>query len=187
MQSDEDLMQEYLLGDESAFEVLVARHVKGVYSFAALFTGNTSEAEDITQDVFLKAWKYARSYVRTQASFKTWLMRIARNTAIDYMRKRKHVPFSQFDEDDGKNPFDAIPDDAPLPEELLSIAFDAAEVREALKQLAPHYRDVLLLYYGSDLSLESLATALGESVNTIKSRHRRGLAALRVLMHPKHS
>ena len=92
-----------LTGDESAFAELTKRHLSGVYSFVVRYVGNAEEAEDITQDTFLKAWKSLKKYDPSSSKFKTWLFRIARNTSIDFLRKKKHVPFSQFETEGGVN------------------------------------------------------------------------------------
>src|SRR3989344_9539173 len=185
MESDEDLIAAYLQGDEHAFANLVERHLKAVYSFTFRFVGNQSDAEDIVQESFLKVWKNLKKYSSRSASFKTWLMCIVRNTAIDYLRKRKHVPFSEFEDDEGNSLFEDLPDKAPLAEELLAQAEDIEEVERAILQLSPPHPEVLLLYYESDLTFEEVAEVLAASVNTVKSRHRRAIIALRELLHRK--
>ena len=184
MESDEDLIVAHVAGDENAFPRLVGRHLKTVYSFAFHFVGNSSDAEDISQESFLKVWKNLKRYSSEHARFKTWLMRIVRNTAIDYLRKRKDIPLSSFEDDDGKNVLADIPDETPLPEELLIKKYEANEIELAARELPPLYREVLLLYYGDDRTLQETADILNISANTVKSRHRRALAALRkILVH----
>jgi RNA polymerase sigma-70 factor (ECF subfamily) len=186
MDNDEDLIAAYVRGDESAFERLVERNLRSVYSFAVRFVGSKNDAEDIAQDTFVKVWKNLKQYSRQSARFRTWLMRVARNTAIDYLRKRKHIPFSKFEDDEGQNFLTDTPDDSPLPEELLMLAQDKKEAERMILKLSPPYREVLLLYYGNDLTFEDVAAILDTSVNTIKSRHRRAIAILRnLLMHRK--
>ncbi|KKW23916.1 MAG: RNA polymerase, sigma-24 subunit, ECF subfamily [Candidatus Kaiserbacteria bacterium GW2011_GWB1_52_6] len=186
MESDEDLIAAYLNGDEDAFTRLVERHLKSVYSFTLRFVGSQSDAQDIVQESFFKTWKNLKRYSSQSASFKTWLMHIARNTAIDFLRKRKHIPFSEFDNEEGNSVFDNLPDETPLAEELLSNVQDVKDVEWAISQLSPSYREVLLLYYESDLTFEEVAGVLEASVNTVKSRHRRAVIALRkLLLHRK--
>lgn len=185
MESDEDLIAAYLRGDEGAFARLVGRHLTAAYSFTLRFVGNENDAEDIVQESFLKVWKNINRYSAKSAGFKTWLMHIVRNTAIDYLRKRKHLPFSSFEDEEGNNIFDNLADEAPHSEELLAQAEDIKSIERAVLQLSPAYREVLLLYYGSGLTLEEVAAVLQTPVNTVKSRHRRSVAALRKLLHPK--
>src|ERR1700674_1494616 len=85
--TDEELVAYYLRGDEkAAFSDLVERHLKGVYSFALRFVGSKEEAEDIAQETFFKAWKNLKKYQQQTSKFKTWLLHIARNSAIDFLR-----------------------------------------------------------------------------------------------------
>lgn len=183
MPTDEELAAAYIAGDESAFEALVKRHLPSVYTFAVRFVGSERDAEDIAQETFLKAWKHLRRYHPGTARFKTWLMRIARNTAVDYLRKRKEEPFSKFADADGESVFDEVEDEVPGPEELFSLARERETLERAIAALAPAHREVILLYIGNDLTFEEIGQALGESVNTVKSRYRRAVAALRTALH----
>jgi RNA polymerase sigma-70 factor (ECF subfamily) len=186
MKTDEDLIDAYLNGEEDVFALLVQRHLKPVYSFVVRFIGNKDDAEDIVQETFLKAWKNVKKYSRHSSQFKTWIMRIARNTAIDYLRKKKHIPFSAIEGGDETEWFvENVQDEAELPDELAAHAGDLQEMEKALHKLAPIHREILLLYYGGDFTFEEAAAVSGISINTLKSRHRRALAALRaVLVHP---
>jgi RNA polymerase sigma-70 factor (ECF subfamily) len=184
-QSDEELIREYLRGDEAAFGELTARHLKTVYSFAYRFVGNADAAEDIAQDTFLKAWKSLKKYRPETSKFKTWLLRIARNTAIDSLRKRKMIAFSAFENEAGVNTLaETIPDENLLPDALFANQQDAQKVAECVAQLSPKYREVLALYYTNHLTFDEIGTLLGKPTNTVKSQHRRGLIALRALLAP---
>ena len=182
-QSDEELVALYLAGDESAYNELVERHLKTVYSFVVRFVGNAQDAEDIVQETFVKAWKHAKRYRSEASSFKTWVMRIARNSAIDHLRKRKALTFSQFDTPEGVNILaETLADAAPLPEELFMKKEDSEHLSEALQKLPAGIRDILLLHYDSGLTFLEIGELLGEPQNTIKSRHYRAMGALRKLL-----
>lgn len=185
MENDEELVALYIGGEEDAFAALVRRHLKPVYAFVFRLIGDEKDAEDIVQETFVKAWKNIRRYSPASARFKTWLMRIARNTSIDYLRKKKHLPFSALEREDEVNSFvENLPDEQPLPEEVWAHANDLEDLERALAKLSLPYREALLLYYGGDLTFEEAATISGISANTLKSRHRRALAELReLLMH----
>lgn len=115
--SDEKLIEQYLKGDEKSLEILINRHLKPVYIFVYRLVGSQSEAEDVTQVVFVKIWKNIKKF-DTKKSFKTWMYRITHNTAIDYLRKKKAVPFSAFENEEGENPvLDSLVDLAPLPDQ----------------------------------------------------------------------
>ncbi|HVZ75873.1 MAG TPA: sigma-70 family RNA polymerase sigma factor [Candidatus Paceibacterota bacterium] len=181
--SDEELIAAYIAGEESAFAIVVERHLKGVYSFARRFAGREEDTEDIVQDIFLKAWKSIHRYDSEASRFKTWLMRIARNTTIDHLRKKKSLPMSYFDTEDGNVLLENLEDASPLPDEAFMRAQSDEAVRRALEELKPAQREVLLLHYMSGLTFEEIGLALKKPPNTVKSIHRRALVALRSLLH----
>ncbi len=182
--TDEELIVAYCDdADEAAFAELVRRHLGTVYSFAVRFVGNEHEAEDITQETFLKAWKSIANYRVEASRFKTWVLRIARNTSIDYLRKKKHIVFSEFDTDAGQNVLtETVPDTNDLPDELFARVQDAEVVARALDTLQPKFKEVLLLHYTNHLTFDEIGLMLEESPNTVKSRHRRALQTLRVYL-----
>jgi RNA polymerase sigma-70 factor (ECF subfamily) len=181
--TDEELIADYLGGDEKAFSELTKRHLTGVYSFVLRFVGNPHEAEDVTQDTFLKIWNNLNKYNKETSKFKTWGLRIARNTAIDFLRKKKHIAFSEFDNERGENVLtETIADTAQLPDELFAKTEDSAMLTHALLDLTPPHREILLLYYTNELTFEEIGETLGEPTNTVKSRHRRALMALRKVL-----
>ena len=182
--TDEMLVTEYLSGDERAFAQLIKRHLRGVYSFALRSAGG--EADDIVQDIFLKVWKNLKRYEPQSARFKTWLMRIARNTVIDYLRKKKSFTFSDLEDGRDDSRLGNVPDPEPLPDEVFARAHDIREVQSMLEKLPPLYREVLLLHYMNHLSFEEISSILDVPANTVRSRHHRGLLRLRNLLTELH-
>lgn len=181
--SDESLIAKYVAGDEHAFEELTRRHLKTVYSFVLRLVGSEHEAEDITQETFVKAWRGLSRYQKETASFKTWLLRIARNSAIDFLRKKKHIPFSVFENDEGQNVLaETTPDETPLADELFARGEQVAELEEAIATLPPQAREILVLHYSSGLTFLEIGALLNEPANTVKSRHHRALGQLRKLL-----
>ena len=183
MQKDDDqLISEYLEGDEKALSFLVDRHLKDLYNFAYRLTGNSQAAEDVTQESFIKAWKYIHRY-RQGSSFQTWLFTITRNTAIDWLRQRKEIAFSTFENQEGENMLvQTLIDTELLPDELLAQAEDTAFVQSLLTQIDPRYRYVLALRYSSNLTFAEIGKILSRPLHTVKSQHRRALASLKRLL-----
>jgi RNA polymerase sigma-70 factor (ECF subfamily) len=182
-QSDEQLIASYLKGDEKAFTVLLQRHLKSIYAFVYRFVGNAQDTEDVTQDTFVKAWKHLKKYRRGER-FTTWLFSIARNTAIDRLRKKRGVSFSDFENATGDNAFIAqLTDPKPLPDELALKARDAKTLERTLGQIPPKYREVLLLHYINNFTFNEIGVILKKPAETVKSQHRRALIILRHIMH----
>jgi RNA polymerase sigma-70 factor (ECF subfamily) len=174
LNSDNQLVANYLKGDEKSLEVLIRRYLGPIYGFVFRFTGNIYDAEDITQEIFVKVWRNLKKFDQ-QKSFKTWIFSIAKNTAIDFLRKRRTQVFSETE-------IETVVDPAPLPQELLEKAEAGKLLESVLNKLELKYRMVLLLYYNDHFNFREIAEILGEPLNTIKSRHRRALLMLRKLL-----
>ncbi|MDB5189967.1 MAG: sigW 1 [Parcubacteria group bacterium] len=178
--TDEELLQEYLNGDEAAFERLVERHLTPLYAFIYRLCGNPDEAKDLTQETFLKAWKNVRNFDQ-ERSFKTWLFAIARNTTFDYLRKRKQILFSELDTE--TESFESsLEDTLPLPEELFAQNESQQRVEQALLSLSPDYRSIVLLHDTDSLTFEAIAEIVGKPMNTVKSQYRRALLQMRAFL-----
>lgn len=180
--TDEKLVSDYLSGDRAALDVLIQHYLKPIYHFAYRMVGNAHDAEDITQDTFVKAWRHIKRFDERK-SFKTWVFSIAKNTALDFLKKKKTVPFSAFENAEGDNVLiDGIADAEPLPPEL----FDRADLAEFLaatvQKLSSEHRMVLVLHYNEQLNFREIAEVLREPLHTVKSRHRRAIIALRALL-----
>lgn len=180
--TDEQLVADYLAGDSQAFELLVSIYLKPIYSFIVHYIGSPTDAEDITQDVFLRVWRHLKKFDQ-EKRFKTWLFGIAKNASFDWLKKKKSIPFSNFENEAGENILaNTLIDPSPLPDELFNNADLADKLNKAILQLPPNYCSVLLLYYHEQFNLREIAESLGEPVDTIKSRHRRALILLRQLI-----
>lgn len=179
---DEQLVEEYLKGDEKLLEILIKRYLGPIYIFICRYTGETKDAEDVTQEVFVRVWKNIRRFDQNK-SFKTWLFSIAKNAAIDSLKKKKAVAFSEFESEDGNNAvLDALVDPAPLPSEIFNRPDLGAALASALEELSPKYRTVLFLRYNDHFNFREIAESLGEPIHTIKSRHRRALIMLKKIL-----
>lgn len=180
--SDSRLVADYLKGDKQALDILFRRYLKPVYSFIYGYVGNAQDAEDIVQDVFVKTWRNLKKF-DLQKNFKTWVFTIAKNTCLDFLKKKKRIPFSALDDEEGNNTIaETLADPAPLPQELLEKADLARILNSAMEKLSPKYRAVLLLYYNDHFNFREIAEILDEPLHTVKSRHRRALIQLRGLL-----
>lgn len=178
MEEDKQLVEDFLAGNETAFSELVKKYLNPVYNFLYQLTGDTSVSDDLTQVTFIKAWKNIRRLDRNK-SLKVWLFAIAKNTAYDYFKKKKTIPFSSFTDEEGNNKLENIPEGELLPDELLEKASAAKELEEALKKIPDHCRLILLMHYKDDFSLSEISEILKLPYNTVKSQHQRGLKILK--------
>lgn len=177
--TDEQLVEDYLLDDKSSFDEIVNRYIKMIYNFVYRLSGNEKEAEDITQEVFLKVWKNLKKFDR-EKSFKTWIFSIAKNTAIDYLRKKKDIPISFFDDEDGENFLEnTLIDNEPLADKKIDIEYNKKEIEKVMQDLTMIQREVIILKYLNEMSLSEVAEILNISKDTVKSHHRRALIKMK--------
>jgi RNA polymerase sigma-70 factor (ECF subfamily) len=176
---DQILIRKYLQGDEKSLEVLILSYLKPIYSFTYRYVESAQDAEDITQEVFVKIWRNLKKFDRNK-SFKTWIFSIAKNTTIDFLKKKKTIPFSEFENKTGENILTkTLTDPAPLPLELLERADITQMLLLAMDKLSPKYRIMLFLRYNDHFNFREIAESLGEPLHTVKSRHRRALVMLK--------
>jgi RNA polymerase sigma-70 factor (ECF subfamily) len=149
----------------------VARHYRGIYRLTLRMVGNPSDAEDLTQETFVKAYAALGQFDATQ-KFSTWLYAIASHLCIDHARKRR-VPTVAWEEEDDEGGtislIDRLPDDAPLPDEILVRSELSAQVQRAVLSLPPKYRAVVVLRHIEDLSIEDIAKTLNLPQGTVKT------------------
>ncbi len=182
MISDQELIEKYLKGDEASLEVLIQRYIRPIYGFVCTYVKNQEVAEDVTQEVFLKVWRNVKKIDKNK-NFKSWLYTIAKNTALDFLKKKKSIPFSNFEKEDGRNILiETLSDKAILPDRASELLEDKKTVLRGIGKLSEKYRLVLSLYYYKYLNFREIAQVLQEPINTIKSRHRRGLISLKKIL-----
>lgn len=180
--TDEQLVKDYLDGDKAVFTEIVNRYLKLIYNFSYRLVGNEKEGEDISQEVFLKVWKNIKKF-DTNKSFKTWIFSIAKNTSIDYLRKRKNIPMSIFDNEDGGNIIeDSLKDEEPRADQIFALAQDKKDVEKILTELSVVQKEVIILKYVNEMSLPQIAEIMDISINTAKSHHRRALIKMKKLL-----
>ena len=178
MQEVEDkiLIQQYLKGDEKSLELLISRYLKPIYSFIYKNIGKPAEAEDITQEVFVRVWKNIKKFDQKR-SFKPWIFQIAKNASIDFLRKKKSIPFSSFENEKGQNILTESM--AAAPANLIESLSDKKVLAAAMQTLNEKERKIINLRHADGMSFKEIAETFNESINTIKSRYRRTLSILR--------
>lgn len=178
-QSDEILFAAYCEGESIALKTLLERHMVRVYRFAHLFHPDESFAEDVVQETFIKVWRY-RDRFDPKKKFSTWMYQIAKNTALDHLKKKRMLPFSSFEAEDGTN---ILVEGLRDPEPLQDALFEKAEREEllslALKKLSHEARTVVVLRHVEDLTFREIGEMLGEPLDTVKSRYVRAVVSLR--------
>ena len=178
---DNNLIKQYLKGDEKSLEILISRYLKPIYGFVFKNVGSVAEAEDITQEVFVKVWKNLKKFDQKK-DFKPWIFQIAKNTSIDFLRKRKTVPFSKFENEKGQNAL--IENLASKPANFIENFSDKKVLATAMEGLSPKEQKIISLRHNDGLSFKEIADVFQESINTVKSRYRRIIISLRKTVKP---
>lgn len=181
--ADREIVAQVIEGDVEAFGILVGRYQDRIYSAVHNYVSNPDDAIDITQDALVKAYAKLRSFDASSA-FYTWLYRIAINTAIDFLRRRKSRPVDSLDDERftevGFEP--PSKDPAADPEKVATAHEQAAALRTAIGKLSEKLKSVLVLHDVEGLSQEEVAEILKVPVGTVKSRVSRARAELRELL-----
>ena len=167
--SDSVLMSRIRAGDEDALAALHDRYAQIVYSVALRVLGDTSQAEDILQEIFLQLWRNPQSFDSNRGSLAAWLSVIARHRAIDAVRKRR--PESDLEEV-------VIAIDSNL-EQAADRNIAVAKLRAAVEHLPAEQRRLLDMAFFQGLTHSEIAAKTGEPLGTVKTRIRAGLLALR--------
>ncbi len=181
MEHDPELVRRCLAGDNSAWEALLNAHSRKIYNLCYRFTGRTAEAEDLTQEIFIKIFQTLASYDVAQGPFSTWLNRVARNHLVDHYRRTKKERVTSSLEDE----LDRM-EEKPSPGAEPVAQVESRERRERLQmgldKLPPDMREAVILRDLHDLDYEEIAQVLGVPAGTVKSRINRGrLELARVL------
>lgn len=185
LDADAILVERCLEGDQGAWEQLVRSHTRRVYAICYRFVGKDEEAQDLTQDVFLRIFKTLGSFRAGEGSFTVWLTRLTRNLLIDNYRRNK-----------GQRMTDSLDDQLPILEETslaggrtdgLLAGREASELLQAaLQKLSPELREAVILRDLEEMEYKEIASALSVPEGTVKSRLNRGRAELaRILRRQK--
>ena len=180
---DELLIRRAQRGDADAFEQLLLEHQKNVYNLCYRMAGNPDDAMDLSQETFLRAWRFLDQY-QLASAFSTWLYRLCSNICIDFLRRRRRqqtVPLT-FEDADGEEQTYAVPDAQPLPEEQVELKLTRETLAAAMAQLLPEHRAVLQLRVVNEMSYEQIADVLDIQIGTVKSRLSRARNQLKKIL-----
>lgn len=170
MLDEESLVRRAQHRDQEAFAQLYEEHFDKIYRYVTLKIGNETEAEDMTQQVFLNALQSISSFKWKGIPFSAWLFRIAHNQVVDYWRSKKRttVPLDESLVSNDNNP-----------QLLTEQKLDIEQLILATKQLTESQRDVISLRFAGELSIAQVAKAMGKSQGAVKALQHSAIVALR--------
>jgi RNA polymerase sigma-70 factor (ECF subfamily) len=178
-----DLLARSGLGDRRAFSTLYERTSGHLFAVVLRIQRDRAVAEDLLQEIYVAVWKAAASFDAARSQPLTWLTSVARNRAIDSLRRQQAQPvtesLSRDDEDERPDPAEALADAAPGPLELLGRASDARELTACMQHLSAAQRQSVALAFFDGLSHAEVAEQLREPLGTVKSWVRRALMTLK--------
>jgi RNA polymerase sigma-70 factor (ECF subfamily) len=167
-----------------SWDEVVRSHSARVYRLAYRLTGNSHDAEDLTQEVFVRVFRKLSDY--TPGTFEGWLHRITTNLFLDMARRRQRIRFEGLGDETAAH----LGDSGPSPAEAFDDRHLDGDIQAALKALAPEYRAAVILCDIEGLSYEEIADTLGIKLGTVRSRIHRGRAQLRAALEhrrPRHA
>jgi len=161
--TDEELVKEVQKGDDQAFEHIVQRYQGKLFAYIMRLMNHRDEAHDITQDVFLKAYKYIQRF-DTERKFSSWVYRIAHNETVNWLKKKTRAKVESLDSH-VENGFQLA--DATNTEKAYIREEEGSVVREAIESLPEKYKEVMELRYLKQQSYEEISKKLDKPINTV--------------------
>jgi RNA polymerase sigma-70 factor, ECF subfamily len=170
---DEQVIKQVKSGDTDAFGMLYDQYAEVIFRYVYSHLENRLDAEDLTEEIFLRAWRALPKYDERGLPFSAFLFRIARNSLIDYYRQRKVV---QSIDDIEVQSHEAGP------EEVVDMQIENNDLRKKIAELREDYRNVIIFRFLSGLSPEETAQVMQRSVGAVRVLQHRALSALKDLM-----
>lgn len=167
-------------GDREAFAILYSEYFNPIYRFIYFQVRQKKDAEDLAQSVFLKALEAIENFREQGFPFSSWLYRIARNSVIDFWKKKRGQTI------DDPEFFSEIPDTRALPWEKASEGFRAEYLRKLIQEISEDQKEVILLYFVEGLSYPEIAEITGRSEEAIRALKHRALKSLRAKIDEKY-
>ena len=174
---EEQVVQRAVNGDREAFTYIYDLHFDKIYRYIYVKVHSQAEAEDLTQDVFIKAYEAIKSYKWRDLPFTAWLFRIAHNRVIDHVRKASKEKKAPLEEADAISSGDPV--------HVTEQNYEIYQLKVALEKLPDAQREVATMRFISELSITEVALALGKSEGTVKALQFNAVASLRKLLYGK--
>ncbi len=171
------------IGDQVAFTFLLDFYWNEVYGFMLKRTENETDAEDITIETFSKAFDKLATY-NPEFQFNTWLIAIAKNVHIDILRKKKSSLFVEITDEEDFQAYN-IADTTPSAEDKLITEQNLSQLLQYIKELKPHYQEVIQLRYFQEMSYQEIANQLDEPLSNVKVKILRAKKLLAEIIHTK--
>ena len=164
--------------DPDLLDWLIEQYQHRLYRYLLFLTGNTALAEDLFQETWIRVLERGHQY-NAKSKFESWLFAIARNLVIDVSRRKKIASLEELGDSESNQPFE-LPDEHSIsPLQLLVSRESKQAVQLSLLKIPAYYREVLLLRFQEELSLEEISAVLATPISTVKSRLYRGLTVLK--------
>ena len=182
------LVRRCIAGDSAAWDEIVQNYHRRIYNLCYRFVGSADDAQDLTQEVFIKIYRTLSSYDTNKGAFATWITTITRNLLVDHFRKTKQdrmtdsLDAAPSDHEDAQPLSDRIEDKSAPPDSHVRSREVGDTVHAALAKLSPELREAVILRDLQDMDYREIATALKVPEGTVKSRINRGRAELARLL-----
>jgi RNA polymerase sigma factor (sigma-70 family) len=182
------LVRRCIAGDAVAWEEIVQRYNRRIYNICYRFSGSSDDAQDLTQEVFIKMYRTLSSYDIERGAFMTWVTTMTRNLLVDHFRKTKQerltdsMDATASEHEDSMPLSEQIPDKQPAPDTKVQSRETGEVVHEALQKLSPELREAVILRDLQDMDYRDIAAVLRVPEGTVKSRINRGRAELARLL-----
>jgi RNA polymerase sigma-70 factor, ECF subfamily len=178
------LVRRCVAGDAAAWEEIVQRYHRRIYNICYRFAGSADDAQDLTQDVFIRMYRTLSTYDTGKGAFTTWLTTMTRNMLVDHFRKTKQermtdsLDATTSEHEDAMPLGDRIADPGPAPDSGVQSRETREAVHQALQKLSPELREAVILRDLQDMDYREIAMVLKVPEGTVKSRINRGRAEL---------
>ena len=182
------LVRRCISGDAIAWEEIVQRYNRRIYNICYRFAGSSDDAQDLTQEVFIKVYRTLSSYDSEKAAFMTWVTTVTRNLLVDHFRKTKQdrltdsIDNAASEHEDAQPLSEQLPDQSASPDATVQSRETRDTVHRALQKLSPELREAVILRDLQDMDYREIAVALKVPEGTVKSRINRGRAELARLL-----